>query len=351
MAAGSLFGGVVGCGDAPEAPPSVAQPLKIFQVGGAGAGGTLEFPGEITPSQNAEPAFEVAGKIIEFPVDEGQILAAGDVIARLDARDYEAGVDRARANANKAQTDRQRYQTLFDKGVSPLTDLEGAKRRYEVAEADLKTAEKALEESVLRAPFAGTVARKLVQDFQNVQAKQPIVVLQDDSFLEIVVNVPESDFAGMKPGLTIEERNRRSHSEVTISSIPDRRFPARIKEFTTTADPSTRTFQATFAFDTPDDVTVRPGMTGKVVIRVPEDVAADSNVSIPAVAVVTDDTGDPFVWVVDPTSMTVTRTPVTTGELAGDQMVIREGVTSGMQIAISGVHQLHDGMKVRRFEP
>jgi len=348
--AGALALGV-GCGEdtAPAAP--TAQPVKTARVGGTGAGGTLEFPGEVSPSQNAEPAFEVAGKIVEFPVDEGQVLAEGDIIARLDARDYEAEVERARANAEKARADQSRYKILYEKGVSPQIDFERAQRTFEVTEAELKVAEKALEESTLRAPFTGTVARKLVQDFQNVQAKQPIVVLQDDSSLEIVVDVPESDFAGMQPGLSIEERNARVDIEVEITSIPGRRFPGSIKEFSTTADPVTRTFSATFRFEAPSDVNVRPGMTAKVFVTPPKVAAASSDVWVAARAVRTDDTDQPFVWVLDPDTMTVSRTPVRTGEITGDRIRIHSGLAPGAEIVTSGVYQLQDGMTVRRFEP
>jgi multidrug efflux system membrane fusion protein len=65
----------------------------------------------------------------------------------------------------------------------------------------------------------------------------------------------------------------------------------------------------------------------------------------------TDDTDEAFVWVVDPDSMTVARTPVVTGELAGDRIAILEGLSPGDEIVVSGVFQLRDGMEVRRFEP
>jgi RND family efflux transporter MFP subunit len=350
-AAIAVWGGAIaiGCGEEPAPPAPVAQPVKILTVGGAGGVASFEFPGVIAPSQNAEPAFEVPGKIVEFPVDEGQAIDEGAVIARLDPRDYEAEVDKARANVKKTETDLERYQTLYKKGVSPLTDVERAQRFYEVSEANLRTAEKALEDSVLRAPFAGTVARKLVEDFQNVQAKQPIIILQDESTLQIDVNVPERDFARMTPGLTIEERNRMATIRVFISSIPGRSFPGWIKEFSTTADPVTRTFKATFAFAPPDDVTVRPGMTAKVTGSAADTRAPAGAVSVPARAVLTDETGEAFVWVVDPETMKVKRTPVVAGDLSGESIAIQSGLAGGDQIAISGVHQLRDGMQVRRF--
>jgi multidrug efflux system membrane fusion protein len=73
-------------------------------------------------------------------------------------------------------------------------------------------------------------------------------------------------------------------------------------------------------------------------------------VSIPARAVLTDETGEAFVWAVNPETMTVTRTPVVAGGLTGEDIAIQSGLAGGDQIAISGVHQLRDGMQVRRFE-
>jgi RND family efflux transporter MFP subunit len=344
-----LVTAALGCSEEPAPPPPVARPVKILTVGGAGVGGSLEFPGKISPTQNAEPAFEVPGKIIEFPVNESQALEEGDVIARLDPRDYQSEVDKATANARKTEVDLQRYRTLYEKGVNPKSDLDGAQRRYEVTLAELKTAQKALEDSVLRAPFSGTVAKKLVADFQNVQAKQPIVVLQDESTLQIEVAIPERDFARMTPGLSNEERTRRGNPQVSLSSIPGRSFPARVKEFSTTADPVTRTFTATFEFNPPADVTILSGMTAKITLSPRGAAVEGSDLAIPARAVVTEANGEAFVWVVDPASMKVARTPVVVGGLAGEDILIRSGLSNGQQIAVSGVHELTDGAEVRRF--
>jgi RND family efflux transporter MFP subunit len=349
-AAAAAWAFALGCGDEPAAPAPVAQPVKILTVGGGGTGAALEYSGEISPAQNAEPAFEVPGKMIEFPVEEGQHIEEGAVIARLDPRDYQAEADKAKANFKKTEADLKRYTTLYEKGVNPLTDVERSQRRMEVAEAELRTAGKALEDSTLRAAFAGTVAKKLAEDFQNVRAKQPIIILQDESTLEIKVAVPESDYARMKPGLTNEERTRRTQPKVSISSIAGRSFPARIKEFSTTADPVTRTFQATFAFESPSDVVIRPGMSAKVRLHPSDSAISPGAVAIPARAVRTDESGEAFVWVVDPETMKVKRTPVVAGDLSGESIAVSSGLSPGQQIATSGVHHLRDGMEVRRFE-
>jgi multidrug efflux pump subunit AcrA (membrane-fusion protein) len=93
---------------------------------------------------------------------------------------------------------------------------------------------------------------------------------------------------------------------------------------------------------------VRPGMTAKVGITLPGEEVGGA-ISVPAHAVVDDGSGAPFVWRIDPTTLSAARADVSLGELSGDRIEIRSGLAAGDQIAVSGVHQLRDGMNVRRY--
>ena len=136
----------------------------------------------------------------------------------------------------------------------------------------------------------------------------------------------------------------------SLSSIPERIYPARIKEFATTADPETRTFEITLAFDPPGDVTLLPGMTTKVMLQSRNNNNETQAVRIPSNAVVSDDNGESSVWLIDPTSMHILRAPVRLGEFSQSMVEVHQGLTSGDWVAISGVHQLREGMTVRRLE-
>lgn len=337
------------CAEEPAPEPLGPRLVKLLTVGDAEVG-TLEYPGQIKAIQHADMGFEVPGRIIEFRVKEGQRVKRGAFLARLDARDYEAELDKARTNAAKTQADANRYQKLFDAGVTPQAELERYLRLDENMEANLRVASKAVEDTVLRAPFDGVVARKLVEDFANVQAKQAVLVVQDDSLLRIEAAIPERDFARMQPGLTLEERNARARPRVQVSSVAGREFPARASEFTTSADPATRTYRATFDFAPEPDVSVLPGMTAKVVLDV-GGAAAAGPLRVPAAAVISGGEGGPFLWAVDPDTLVVAKAPVEVGALSGSWLEIRSGLAAGQTIATSGVHQLREGMTVRRFEP
>jgi RND family efflux transporter MFP subunit len=326
----------------------VARPVKILEVGAGAAGTTREFPGKLSAAQTADVAFEVSGKIVELPVEEGQRVEAGAVLARLDPRDFESQRDAAVASEKAALAELERVRALFEADVAPQQQLDVAARNYDVMKARADTGRKGLEDAVLRAPFAGEVARKLVDDFANVRAKDPILILQDNSHLEIVVDIPEADYAAARPGLGAEERTARARPRVIVSSIPNREFPARVKEMATTADPTTRTYAVTLAFDNPPDVNLLPGMTAKVRVGGAGAAVAEA-IWIPAHAARTDESGEAFVWVVDAASMEVRRRPVTLGELSGSLVQLSGGLERGELIATSGVHHLREGMQVRRF--
>jgi RND family efflux transporter MFP subunit len=193
------------------------------------------------------------------------------------------------------------------------------------------------------------MARKLVDDFANVNAKDPVLVFQDDSHLEIQVNIPERDVSGDRHHETNEEVTARLKPEVVVTSLPDRSFPARVKEVTAETDPVTRTFQATLIFDNPKNVAVFPGMTAKVKIRALQTRRGSNRIAIPTKAAVADAKGNAYVWLVDPSSMTVSRRPVELGDMSGSDVEVKSGLSDGDMIATSGVHQLREGMAVREF--
>ena len=340
------------CGEEPQEEVAVVRPVKMLTLGAGAVAGSLEYPGSVAAVQNAEMAFEVPGRITEFLFQEGEAVNRGQVLARLDPRDYEAARDAEEAGRNQAAAEYRRYQELYAESAVSLQDLEVRQRTAEVADARLRQAEKAVDDTRLTAPFSGVMARRLVEDFQNVQAKQPVLVLQDESSLEVVVSVPESDVVLAVPGLSPEERTARTNPQVELSSLAGRRFPARFQEFSSTADPVTRTFTVTFAFDAPADVAVRSGMTAKIILTRPRAAAGapGTTFSIPASAVVSDESGSPYVWKVDESTMTVSRAPVVVGELSGSEIVIQSGLASGDVIAVTGVHQLREGLVVRRLE-
>ena len=327
----------------------VVRPVRILTIGGPASGRKLSYAGEIRAGETADLGFEVPGRIVEFLVIEGQEVEKGDLLARLDPADFQSQLDQADANFRQAKTTYERFEEIVERGAVSRQDLDLRKRNFEVAEADLAKAQKAVNDTRLVAPFAGNIGRTLVDNFVNVQAKQPVLVLQDTTKLEVVITVPEQDWSRANPNLTKEERTELVTPMVSLSTFPDREFPARISELATVADPVTRTFEVRARLDNPPDVTIMPGMTANVSITVPEggtSGGADKAVIVPANVVVSDDQGNSTVWKIDPDTMTVSRAQVQLGDLAGGDVRVLSGLNAGDRIATSGVHNLREGMQV-----
>ena len=340
----------VACGgEAPE-PPVVVRPVKTLVFGSAGFGSGLEYSGVVQAAREAELSFEVPGRIISFPVVEGQRVGRGTLLARLDPRDYQTNLDAQLAERNRAEADYTRYQELYAADAVSLQDLEVRRRNFAVAEASVEAAQKAVSDTYLRAPFAGQVALTLVDDAELVQAGQPVLLFIDDSGLEVEVNIPESDVVGATPYLRDPARMEQLAPEVRISSLPGAAFPARLTEYATTADPVTRTFAVTFAFEAGESANIRPGMTATLSLS-PDAGAMEGRASIPAGAVLADDQGVAFVWRIDPATMTVSQAAVSVGTVFGDQVELISGLSPGDMIAVSGVNNLRPGMQVRELDP
>ena len=335
---------VVGCdnADGPALPKDVERPVKTVVVEGPGASGVRQFPGRIDAAQKVDLAFRLAGTITELPVRESDLVEKGSVIARLDATDLKHVLSDREATYTRARADFARAKRLLKENAI-------ARRDYETAEADLKSAQAALARAkqdvaytTLTAPFGGLVAKRYVSNFQEVQAKEPIVALQDISSLEVKFDVPEAILRSIQ-----EEDEADLDIYAVFEGTGGRKYPLTFKEIATRADAKTQTFEATYTMLSPEGLTVLPGMTVTVEVDLSRYEKTAGAYSLPVSAVVSDDRKNPVVWVVDEATMTVEPRPVRVGMLRGSRIDILEGLSTGDRVVVAGVSFLRAGMKVR----
>ena len=241
-----------------EPPP---RPIKIYRLTGQTGDARPDYPGRVQSTKTVELSFEVGGRIIDWNVEEGQRVKKGQVLSRVDPADYRAELEASRARLRLSQAEYTRQSKLFASGSATQRDLDVAIRRRDVDRADVRIKQKAVNDTKLKALFDGVIARKLVSDYRNVQEREPVLLLQDDSTLEVVVDVPEGDIAKRTRNSDLAAWNKKAKPVVELSSLPGREFPAALKEFATAADSNTRTYRATFAMERPEGVGILPGMT------------------------------------------------------------------------------------------
>lgn len=343
---------VPGCGKKAEpAAQEVARPVKMMTLGSGGLERELSLPGQISPARQANMAFEVPGQMTDIYVTEGQEITAGQLLAKLDPRDYQAALNAAKAELEMAQVEEKRARALFESEAASKQTLDAKVSQLKVAQAAYDRAEKAFNDTFLIAPIDAVVARILVEDIIAVAPKQDILILQDNSSLKVTVDIPETLSILADPKLTYEERTARTKVRVSLTALPERVFPARITEVTMTADPTTRTYKGTVVMDRPQDLNILPGMTAKVTITIPpERQIAEGAFTVPLQAVGSTEEGKPFVWLVQPGDMRVSRVEVKTGAIVGANVEISaEALSAGDRIVTSGVSRLEPGKQVREF--
>jgi RND family efflux transporter MFP subunit len=333
------------CGrEEPPPPPDVARPVKVMTLEAPTDALQRSFPGVVRAAERVELAFQVPGKLQELPAKQGDEVEAGALLAALDPRDYRSDLNAAQSNFLEAKSNFERGQELVKDGFISKTDFDRLKARFGTTRSELEKARKALEDTKLLAPFAGRVARRYVENFQEVEAKEPIVSLQDVSVLEIVVNAPERLIARKT-----EVGSELLRITATFDTVPDREFELEIKEFATEADPQTQTFEYVTVMPRPKGLNILPGMTGMVNAFRPGFGGPEAaSLVIPAIAVVADNEGKSFVWVVDPATNKVQRRDVETGDLTGAaEIKVTSGLEAGDTVAVAAVTQLREGMEIR----
>jgi RND family efflux transporter MFP subunit len=336
-------------------PLPTTRPVKTFLVEGGSADAKRTFPGRIDASQRAELAFRVPGQLQEILVKEGDMVEKDEVLARLDAADYQLVYEDRKATFDNTQSNFKRAKELVADGNISRMDYDTMEANFRSASAALSQAEKNLEYTVLTSPFRGRVAERMVENFEEVQAKQTVFSLQSTSRLDVIIDIPES-VVRMVRHIDSEVRSVAANEGVRVTRAwavfegrSNEKFPLKPKEIATRANEQTQTFRATFTMDAPESFTVLPGMTTTVQLDLSHLMTTDFVKRVPVRAVQGDSGLASRVWVLDPDSMTVSERSVTIGRMTGDMIQITDGLEGGEEIVSVGAPYLAEGMQVTRM--
>jgi len=332
-------------------PVQAVQVVQQVQIEGRA------FPGIAKATQEVNLSFRVGGPLITFPVNIGDRVKTGDVLARIDPRDFEIDLDNAQGKLNKAQANAKRAQSDYDRELNILKQDAGATSQAAVdrkedqrdqATADIKSlkasvsaAKDKLRYTYLKAPYDGIVADTLVENFETVLPRQKIVRILDDSSIEMIINIPER-LISLVPDL--------EEIQVYFDAYPDHMLMATVKEIGTEASKTTRTYPINLIMEQPDDITILPGMAGSArgALAVSETDNKSDQLVVPVKAVFTPDTQkQAHVWVIDEKSGSVQLRAVKTGQLTPVGIQVIDGLQAGEWVAIAGIHTLREDQKVR----
>jgi RND family efflux transporter MFP subunit len=311
----------------------------------------LTTAGILRARNRASLGFQVPGRVVEMPVEMGDSVGAGAVLAALDPRAFELRVKQAEADLLTARASLAERQRRFDsekrllpKGATSRAEYEqveagvaAASSQVEVAEAAVRLARRDLENTVLHAPCAGRVAQRHVQNFTDVAAGAPVFEFDGAGDLEVLAHVPEVFARTLDAG---------GRALVTLQGGEGRTLAACIAQISSRSEAGWSVAVILRLDETADDL--RSGL----VVEVAFQRSGRSGMAVvPAIALLAGpQTNAAAVFVLDARSQTVSRRQVTLGEPLREGLEVTSGLRAGEMIVVAGVPFLRDGQKVRTFD-
>lgn len=334
-------------------PQPAAEPVRSVKVLTVGAGPMQsghEFAGEVRARIESRLGFRVGGKIVKRQAEPGQRVQAGQVLAQLDAQDYQlaaqaaqAQVAAARTNRDLAAADFKRFQALREQNFISGAELERRETALKAAQAQLDQAQAQLSSqgnqaryTSLVADVSGVVTAVEAEPGQVVAAGAPVLRIAQDGPRDVVFAVPEDKVAAIRPGSGVGVR--------LLAGGPP--AAGKVREVAASADAATRTYAVKVGLDG----TTQPPL-GSTAYVTPEALGAASTpvIKLPTSALRQEGQGT-AVWVLDKASMTVRSQQVQIATADGNEAVVAGGLQPGMVVVSAGVHVLAPGQKVRIYE-
>ncbi|MFQ5329139.1 MAG: efflux RND transporter periplasmic adaptor subunit [Thermodesulfobacteriota bacterium] len=290
----------------------------------------MNLPGVVAPWVSLELKPEVSGRVIEVAVTEGERVAEGDVMLRIDPRDYRNTLDSAAAAYELAAANWERAEKLLrDELISP-SKIEDVKARLITSRAEMESAKLQLERTTVTAPITGVINRLDAKVGLLLGVADPVAELLQVDRVKVVVGIPESDVNAVR-GLT--------HIDLTIDALGSKTVTGKNVFLAKSPDTTARLYRLVLAVDNREDE-ILPGMFARAEV-VKREVAGA--IVVPLYAVITR-RDDRFVYVEEGGKAVARRVEV--GILDGWRIQILNGLKAGERVIVVGHRSVEDGQEV-----
>jgi RND family efflux transporter MFP subunit len=371
-----LFGAIVAAAFALRNRAPIVQVATVAKAETGGPQTALNASGYITPRQRATIAAKITGRVTAVYFDEGTRVKEGQLLATLDDSDYKKALDSAKADRNSAEAaiadfevqlrnaeiELKRAQQLYEAKIGTQETFDNASTtadslrakialaKQQVAASDARVAEaqQAVDNCIIRAPFAGIVVSKDAQVGEMVSpvsagggfTRTGIATIVDMNSNEIEVDVNEAYIARVKEGQPVR---------AALDAFPDAPYQAKVRTVIPTADRQKATVKVRISFLKLDDK-ILPDMGVKVAfLEEPKPAAKNAGNTPGPVAyipksAVRSDSNASFVYLIKGSA--VERRGISLGMDRGADVGVLGGVAPGDTIVVNGPANLRDGEKV-----
>ena len=291
-----------------------------------------QYPGVTEAKEDAELAFKVLGIIEKIYVREGEHVKKGQILARIDSRDYATQLSATESEYRQIKAECERVIAMHEDDAVSDNNYDKARSGLERISAKLKNHRDQLNDCQLYAPYVDRVFRTAGE---SVGPGLAVIGLFTSGNAEVVINVPESEY---------QRKDASASYTATFAGLPGRTFPLTLASVAQRANGNNR-FQMRLRL--PDNTReVTPGMSAMVNIMHSSD-SIDNRILIPAGALFNNG-GQSYVYVYNKKTGIVRRTAVVADGIRGDgQVVITDGLRMGQLVVSSGVGKLTDGQQVK----
>jgi RND family efflux transporter MFP subunit len=290
----------------------------------------INLPGVTDAWVELQLVAEVSGKVTEKVVREGKPVTKGDIVAKIDSRDYKNAFQSAKASYELAVADLKRLQKLYREKVTPQSQLDNAMAQVQNTKAAMGNAALDLERCSIKAPFSGVVNRVFIETGQYLEVAKPVAEILQLNRIKVRVGIPESD---------VDAVRRIKEFSVKIDALDGKTFPAKKHFLSRTADPMARLYNLDLVIDNVQGE-ILPDMFARVEI-VKKEVL--DGISIPLFSVISRNDAH-LVYVVN--SDRAHQRKVSLGVLDGWRVEVKQGLDPGDQVIVVGHRSVNDGDKV-----
>ncbi|WP_425597827.1 efflux RND transporter periplasmic adaptor subunit [Vibrio nereis] len=339
LAIAVLTGALVGCDKANSeiVESQVITPVKLMEVIDSDRENSQSFIAEIDATERATLSFQVSGQVEAIKVKMGQMVKQGDLLALLDATDYQIAVNARQAEYDLAKTAFERAEALFRKKLVSADMYDQHETNLKAAKAALDQAITDLEYTKIEAPFDGVVSIVFSKNNQVVGASEPVLNLIDNNTLDVVFTVPVTYIE--QNGL---ESIANSQLLVEMDSHTGLEIPAEFKEISTQPESDTNSYTASATIQRPQGINLLPGMTGLANLQHSER-KPGFTISRSAWVSKQDTTGELYRF--DDEKQTITKVQVNLDESGR----VISGIEAGDLIVQAGVDSLVSGQQVKAW--
>ena len=317
-----------------KADADQAIKVKVQQIGNSLESTEQSYIGTIGESVSVPLSFLITGTVEKVLVEEGQSVTKGQLLAVLNDESYRNMYQIALSKEQQAQDAFNRLEPVYKKGSLPEIKYVEIKTGLEQAHSMASISEKNLKDCNLYAPTSGMIGRRMIEPGMSIIPGNPVFHLVKIEKVKVSVPVPEKEISQIVKG---------QKAQIRVSAIGDHPFEGEITEIGVLSNILSHTYTVKIELNNPAKI-LKPGMVCNVKINNP---AMTERIIIPLSAVQTDGKGDKYVFVTNPATNKVEKKPVEAGPLAGNGVVIRNGLSAEDLIITEGYQKIDESSTIQ----